>query len=64
MRVDAAELARCHALEAIAVAGAGTDAIDLDAAAARGIAVLSAGEALVETTADLAFALILDAHPG
>jgi len=49
------------ALRAIAVAGAGTDAVDLKAAAAREIEVLTAGDALVETTADLAFALILAA---
>lgn len=48
-------------LRVIAVAGAGTDAVDLDAAAARGIEILTAGEALVETTADLAFGLILAA---
>lgn len=59
--VRAAELEAMPALRVIAVAGAGTDAIDLEAAAARGIAVLTAGEALVETTADLAFALILAA---
>ncbi len=59
--VDEHALARMPALRAIAVAGAGTDAIDLDAAARRGIAVLAAGEALVETTADLAFGLIVAA---
>lgn len=59
--VDGEALARMPALRAIAVAGAGTDAIDLAGAAARRIAVLTAGEALVETTADLAFGLILAA---
>jgi len=59
--VTAGALAEMPRLRAIAVAGAGTDAIDLDAVAARGIELLSAGEALVETTADLAFALILAA---
>jgi len=54
-------LAAMPRLRVIGVAGAGTDAIDIDAAAARGIAVLTAGEALVETTADLAFGLILAA---
>jgi glyoxylate reductase len=48
-------------LRVIAVAGAGADAIDLRAAAARGIGVLTAGEALVETTADAAFGLIISA---
>jgi glyoxylate reductase len=59
--VPAAAIAAMPRLRAIALAGAGTDAVDLDAAQARGIAVLNAGEALVETTADLAFALILGA---
>jgi len=59
--VPADAIERMPRLRAIAVAGAGTDAIDLDAAAARGVAVLSAGEALIETTADLAFSLILAA---
>jgi lactate dehydrogenase-like 2-hydroxyacid dehydrogenase len=61
MAVDGETLGRMPRLRAIAVAGAGTDAIDLDAASERGIVVLTAGEALVETTADLAFALILNA---
>ncbi len=61
MPVGADAIAAMPALRAIAVAGAGTDAIDLEAAQARGIEVLTAGEALVETTADLAFALILAA---
>ena len=59
--VDAAAISSMHGLRAIAVAGAGTDAVDVEAARARGIALLTAGEALVETTADLAFALILAA---
>jgi lactate dehydrogenase-like 2-hydroxyacid dehydrogenase len=59
--VDAAAIGRMPALRAIAVAGAGADAVDADAAAAREIAVLTAGEALVETTADLAFGLIIAA---
>jgi glyoxylate reductase len=59
--VTAAAIAAMPRLRVIAVAGAGTDAVDLDAAAGRGIEVLTAGEALVETTADLAFGLILSA---
>lgn len=59
MPVDADALARMPMLRAISVAGAGTDAIDGEAAAGRGIAVLTAGEALVETTADAAFGLII-----
>jgi glyoxylate reductase len=61
MPVDRAAIAAMPSLRVIAVAGAGTDAVDLGAARARGIALLTAGEALVETTADLAFALILSA---
>lgn len=59
--VDAASLAAMPALRVIAVAGAGSDAVDDAAAQSRGIAVLTAGEALVETTADLAFGLIIAA---
>ena len=59
--VGAQTLADMPRLRVIGVAGAGTDAIDLAAARARGIEVLTAGEALVETTADLAFGLILAA---
>lgn len=59
--VEAEAIAAMPQLRAIAVAGAGVDAVDLAAARSREIAVLSAGEALVETTADLAFALILAA---
>jgi glyoxylate reductase len=61
MPVDRRAIVAMPALRAIALAGAGTDAVDLGAARERGIAVLTAGEALVETTADLAFALILSA---
>lgn len=59
--VDAEALQRMRRLRVISVAGAGTDAIDLEAARARGVQVATAGEALVETTADLAFGLILSA---
>jgi lactate dehydrogenase-like 2-hydroxyacid dehydrogenase len=61
MPVTGAQLSQMPSLRVIAVAGTGTDAIDLETAAARGIAVLTAGEALVETTADLAFGLIIAA---
>jgi glyoxylate reductase len=54
-------MGRMPRLRVIAVAGAGLDAVDVEAATRRAIAVLSAGEALVESTADLAFALILSA---
>jgi glyoxylate reductase len=61
MAVTGAAIAQMPSLRVIAVAGTGTDAIDLETATARGIAVLTAGEALVETTADLAFGLIIAA---
>jgi lactate dehydrogenase-like 2-hydroxyacid dehydrogenase len=59
--VDADAQARMPRLRAIAVAGAGSDAVDHAFAQARGIAVLTAGEGLVETTADIAFGLIIAA---
>jgi lactate dehydrogenase-like 2-hydroxyacid dehydrogenase len=59
--VSAEAIASMASLRAVAVAGAGTDAIDSDALAARGIPLLTSGEVLVETTADLAFGLIISA---
>jgi len=59
--VDAATQERMPHLRAIAVAGAGADAIDHDAARSRGVAVMTAGEGLVESTADLAFGLMIAA---
>jgi glyoxylate reductase len=59
--VDAAAQARMPRLRVIGVAGAGSDAVDAAAADARGVALLTAGAALVETTADLAFGLIIAA---
>jgi lactate dehydrogenase-like 2-hydroxyacid dehydrogenase len=59
--VDLAALQRMPALRLIAVAGTGTDAIDLDAAAVRGITVVNAGDVLAEATADVAFGLIISA---
>jgi lactate dehydrogenase-like 2-hydroxyacid dehydrogenase len=59
--VDAAALERMPQLRVIAVAGAGSDAVDHAAAAARGILVLTSGEGLVQTTADIAFGLIIAA---
>ena len=64
VQVSSEAIAAMPALRAIAVAGAGTDAVDLRAAEERRIAIITAGEALVETTADLAFALILAACRG
>jgi glyoxylate reductase len=48
-------------LRIIAVAGAGLDAIDCEFAKAQGTQVITAREALAETTADLAFGLIIAA---
>ena len=59
--VGAEVQARMPGLRVIGVAGAGCDAVDQDAAAERAIPVLTAGEGLVETTADLAFGLIIAA---
>lgn len=59
--VDAATIEAMPRLRVVAVVGAGSDAVDHAAAARRGIPVLTAGEALVETTADVAFGLILAA---
>jgi glyoxylate reductase len=60
-RVDGEALAAMPRLRLVSVAGAGSDAVDLAAAASRGVEVLTSGEALVETTADLAFGLIIAA---
>jgi glyoxylate reductase len=59
--VDRAAQEAMPTLRAIAVAGAGADAIDHEAARARGIAVMTAGNVLAETTADIAFGLIIAA---
>ena len=58
-RIDAELLDACPELRAIANYAVGTDNVDLDAAAERGIAVGNTPGVLTETTADLAFALIL-----
>jgi glyoxylate reductase len=60
-RVDAELLDAAGALRAIANYAVGTDNIDLDAATARGIPVGNTPDVLTETTADLAFALMLAA---
>jgi lactate dehydrogenase-like 2-hydroxyacid dehydrogenase len=59
--VGAAVQAQMPALRVIAVAGAGSDAVDHVAAAARDISVLTAGEGLLDSTADIAFGLIIAA---
>ncbi len=58
-KVDAPLLDAAPELRAIANMAVGTDNIDLEAAAARGIAVGNTPGVLTDTTADLAFALLL-----
>jgi glyoxylate reductase len=58
-RVDAAVLDAAPKLRAIANMAVGTDNIDLEAAAERGIPVGNTPEVLTDATADLAFALLL-----
>jgi glyoxylate reductase len=58
-RIDAELLAHAPALKVIANNGVGFDHIDLTTATARGIVVTNTPGVLTESTADLAFALIL-----
>jgi glyoxylate reductase len=58
-RVDAAVLDAAPRLRAIANMAVGTDNVDLEAAAARGIPVGNTPDVLTDATADLAFALLL-----
>jgi glyoxylate reductase len=60
-RIDAALIESAPHLRAIANYAVGYDNIDVAAAAARGIAVGNTPDVLTETTADLAFALLLAA---
>ena len=57
--VDAELLAACPDLKAIANMAVGTDNVDLEAAAERGIPVGNTPDVLTDATADLAFALLL-----
>jgi glyoxylate reductase len=57
--IDAEVIAACPRLRAIANYAVGYENIDVDAATARGIAVGNTPGVLTETTADLAFALLL-----
>src|SRR5829696_3858584 len=57
--VDADLLVACPDLKAIANMAVGTDNIDLEAAAERGIPVGNTPDVLTDATADLAFALLL-----
>jgi len=58
-RIDAEVLDRAPALQVIANYGVGFEHIDIDGATRRGIPVTNTPGVLTETTADLAFALIL-----
>ena len=60
-RFDAAELARYPKLRVLATVSVGYDHIDVDAASTRGVAVCNTPGVLDETTADLAFGLIIAA---
>jgi lactate dehydrogenase-like 2-hydroxyacid dehydrogenase len=54
--------ARCPSLRLVAIASAGYDSIDVEAAERRGVAVTNAPGVLDEATADLAFGLLLAAR--
>jgi len=58
---DAEGLAKYEALRVLATVSVGYDHIDVDAASARGVAVCNTPGVLDETTADLAFGLIIAA---
>jgi glyoxylate reductase len=58
-RVDAELLDACPDLKAIANMAVGTDNVDTEAAAERGIPVGNTPDVLTDATADLAFALLL-----
>ncbi|RIL07298.1 MAG: D-glycerate dehydrogenase [Proteobacteria bacterium] len=60
-RIDGALLARCPRLRAVSSVSVGVDHVDLAAATARRIPVGHTPGVLTETTADLAFALLLAA---
>jgi glyoxylate reductase len=60
-RVDAALLDACPRLRVVANMAVGYDNIDVAAATARGVLVTNTPGVLTETTADLAFALLLAA---
>jgi D-lactate dehydrogenase len=57
--IDGAFLEKCPALELIATRSSGVDHIDLDACAARGVAVATVGSYGENTVAEHTFALIL-----
>lgn len=61
---DAALIGSLPSLKAICSLGVGCDAIDLQAAAARGIAVSNTPDVLTDCVADLAMGLLLDVARG
>ncbi len=60
-RVDAALLERCPSVRVVANMAVGYDNVDVAAATERGVLVTNTPGVLTETTADLAFALLLAA---
>lgn len=60
-RIDSALLAQSPKLRAVANYAVGYNNVDLEAAAARNVVVTNTPDVLTETTADLAFALMLTA---
>jgi gluconate 2-dehydrogenase len=60
-RIDAALLQACPALRAVCLMTVGFNNVDVAACTARGVLVTNAPGVLTETTADLAFALVLAA---
>lgn len=59
--IDAALLAQLPKVEIVAVNGIGTDAVDLEATRARGVAVSNTPGVLTDDVADLALTLLLSA---
>lgn len=60
-RIDADVLDVCPEITVVANMAVGIDNIDVDAATARGVLVTNTPDVLTETTADMAFALLLAA---
>lgn len=60
-KIDASVLARAPQLKVVANCAVGVDNLDLEALAARGVAVTNTPDVLTEATAELAFTLMLAA---
>lgn len=58
-RIDAGLLGRMPDLEIVSCLGAGVDGVDIDAAAARGIAVENTSKVLADDVADIAIGLVI-----